>query len=69
METIEKTPLIEKSKPLKILGVGFGLAIVIGGTIGVGILRNTRYCRRQSRKCQADYCRLDFRRRRSARDY
>ncbi len=28
------------NKLLRILGVGFGLAIVIGGTIGVGILRN-----------------------------
>ncbi len=27
-------------KLLRILGVGFGLAVVIGGTIGVGILRN-----------------------------
>ena len=25
---------------LRILGVGFGLAIVIGGTVGVGILRS-----------------------------
>ena len=29
----------DKNKLLKILGVGFGLAIVIGGMIGVGILR------------------------------
>ena len=25
---------------LKILGVGFGIAVGVGGTIGVGILRN-----------------------------
>ena len=30
----------EKGKLLRILGVGFGLAVVIGGTVGVGILRN-----------------------------
>ena len=30
----------ESGKLLRILGVGFGLAVVIGGTIGVGILRN-----------------------------
>jgi APA family basic amino acid/polyamine antiporter len=30
----------ESGKLLKILGVGFGLAICIGGTIGVGILRS-----------------------------
>ena len=29
----------DKNKLLKILGVGFGLAVVIGGMIGVGILR------------------------------
>jgi APA family basic amino acid/polyamine antiporter len=39
IETMEKPPLVEKDRLLKILGVGFGLAIVIGGTIGVGILR------------------------------
>src|SRR5262245_42101619 len=27
-------------KLLRILGVGFGLAVAIGGTVGVGILRN-----------------------------
>ncbi len=31
---------MQKNKLLKILGIGFGLAIVIGGTIGVGILRS-----------------------------
>lgn len=30
----------ERGKLLRILGVGFGLAVVVGGTIGVGILRN-----------------------------
>jgi APA family basic amino acid/polyamine antiporter len=30
----------ESGKLLRILGVGFGLAVVIGGTIGVGVLRN-----------------------------
>src|SRR5687767_14217957 len=30
----------ERGLLLKILGVGFGLAVGIGGTIGVGILRN-----------------------------
>jgi APA family basic amino acid/polyamine antiporter len=28
------------NKLLRILGVGFGLAVVVGGTVGVGILRN-----------------------------
>ena len=31
--------MADKNKLLKILGVGFGLAVVIGGMIGVGILR------------------------------
>jgi APA family basic amino acid/polyamine antiporter len=42
METIQATSenqATEKNKLLRILGVGFGLAVVIGGTIGVGILR------------------------------
>jgi len=30
----------DKNKLLQILGVTFGLAVVIGGTIGVGILRS-----------------------------
>jgi APA family basic amino acid/polyamine antiporter len=30
----------QSGKLLRILGVGFGLAVVVGGTIGVGILRN-----------------------------
>ena len=42
METIQtenQTQPPQKGKLLSILGVGFGLAVVIGGTIGVGILR------------------------------
>jgi APA family basic amino acid/polyamine antiporter len=34
-----ESPLRQKNKLLRILGIGFGLAIVIGATIGVGILR------------------------------
>ena len=33
------TPGRDKSALLRILGVGFGLAVIFGGTIGVGILR------------------------------
>ncbi|MEO7659482.1 MAG: APC family permease [Pyrinomonadaceae bacterium] len=43
MEAVENISAPQKSqsgKLLKILGVGFGLAVAIGGTIGVGILRN-----------------------------
>jgi basic amino acid/polyamine antiporter, APA family len=43
MEAVENiiAPTTAKSgKLLKILGVGFGLAVAVGGTIGVGILRN-----------------------------
>lgn len=48
MERVESIPEVvitprtasEKGKLLKILGVGFGLAVGIGATIGVGILRN-----------------------------
>ena len=36
--TIKVAPQ-QENKLLKILGLGFGLAIVIGGTLGVGILR------------------------------
>jgi len=36
--TVETNPA-DKNKLLRILGVTFGLAVVIGGTIGVGILR------------------------------
>jgi len=31
----------QSGRLLRILGVGFGLAVVIGGTVGVGILRST----------------------------
>lgn len=34
------SPQSEKGALLKILGVGFGLSIVVGGTVGVGILRS-----------------------------
>jgi basic amino acid/polyamine antiporter, APA family len=37
---IAAPPPAEKRRLLRILGVGFGLAVGIGGTIGVGILRN-----------------------------
>jgi len=43
MKTIEatgETNLADKNKLLRILGVTFGLAVVIGGTVGVGILRS-----------------------------
>ena len=42
MESVPQTaelPIAQENKLLKILGVGFGLAIVIGATIGSGILR------------------------------
>lgn len=29
----------EPQRLLRVLGVGFGIAVVVGGTIGVGILR------------------------------
>src|SRR5436190_1404121 len=32
-------PLVQRNRLLRILGVAFGLAVAIGGTIGVGILR------------------------------
>ncbi len=35
----DELPTEQKKKLLRILGIGFGLAIVIGATIGVGILR------------------------------
>jgi APA family basic amino acid/polyamine antiporter len=46
VESVEKVLVATLPQPaqsgklLKILGVGFGLAVGIGGTIGVGILRN-----------------------------
>ena len=39
METTTKLNVPQRDKLLKILGLGFGIAIGIGGTIGVGILR------------------------------
>lgn len=39
-ESIGEVQMSEKNKLLRILGVTFGLAVVIGGTIGVGILRS-----------------------------
>lgn len=39
METLSKPHLAQRDKLLRILGVGFGVAVTIGGTIGVGILR------------------------------
>lgn len=39
-QNIAKPHVGQSGKLLKILGVGFGLAVGIGGTIGVGILRN-----------------------------
>jgi basic amino acid/polyamine antiporter, APA family len=40
VENIVETRAAQSGKLLKILGVGFGVAVGIGGTIGVGILRN-----------------------------
>ena len=40
MNNINETENLQKGKLLRILGVGFGIAVVIGGTIGVGILRS-----------------------------
>src|SRR5580700_3387991 len=37
--TPERLPLRPKGHLLRILGVGFGIAVVIGNTVGVGILR------------------------------
>ncbi len=42
METVEniiETPAEQRGKLLKILGVTFGIAVTIGGMIGLGILR------------------------------
>lgn len=39
MEVLSKPQAAPRDKLLKILGVGFGIAVVVGGTIGVGILR------------------------------
>lgn len=44
MEAVENIivamPEARRGKLLKVLGVGFGLAVAVGGTVGVGILRN-----------------------------
>jgi basic amino acid/polyamine antiporter, APA family len=40
METIPEEGLAEKNRLLRILGVPFGIAVIIGGTVGVGILRS-----------------------------
>lgn len=40
MEIATESHLAQKGKLLRILGVGFGIAVVVGGTIGVGILRS-----------------------------
>ena len=40
VENIVAPPTAKSGKLLKILGVGFGLAISVGATVGVGILRN-----------------------------
>lgn len=39
LEPPPRKPLREPQRLLRILGVGFGIAVVIGGTIGFGILR------------------------------
>lgn len=40
VENIIAMPEARRGKLLKVLGVGFGLAVAVGGTVGVGILRN-----------------------------
>jgi APA family basic amino acid/polyamine antiporter len=40
VENIVETPAARSGKLLKILSIGFGLAISVGATVGVGILRN-----------------------------
>lgn len=40
IENIIETQPARRGKLLKILGVGFGLAVSVGATVGVGILRN-----------------------------
>jgi APA family basic amino acid/polyamine antiporter len=40
IENIIETPVAQRGKLLKILGVGFGVAVGIGATVGVGILRS-----------------------------
>jgi len=43
VQNIIAPPTAKSGKLLRILGIGFGLAVAIGGTIGVGILRNPSY--------------------------
>src|SRR5947209_10233382 len=38
-EAASETAVPQKNKLLRILGLGFGLAVVVGGTIGVSIFR------------------------------
>jgi APA family basic amino acid/polyamine antiporter len=38
-QALADTPLVRNNRLLRILGVTFGLAVAIGGTIGIGILR------------------------------
>jgi basic amino acid/polyamine antiporter, APA family len=40
IEPASKEPLAVKNSLLRILGVPFGIAVIIGGTVGVGILRS-----------------------------
>src|SRR5437879_2228310 len=40
IEATSETPFAGKNRLLRILGVPFGIAVIIGGTIGVGILRS-----------------------------
>jgi len=39
IDSAPETPVAQKNKLLRILGLGFGLAVVVGGTIGVSIFR------------------------------
>ncbi len=39
MQVVSEPHTAQRDKLLRILGVGFGVAVVVGGTIGVGILR------------------------------
>ncbi len=40
IEATSESPFAEKNRLLRILGVPFGIAVIIGGTVGVGILRS-----------------------------
>jgi basic amino acid/polyamine antiporter, APA family len=39
MNVLSEPQIVQRDKLLRILGIGFGIAVGIGGTIGVGILR------------------------------